>query len=141
MSAFARAAPFEMIAWWVREDRTRKLYESCWSEMIVLEEGGVIVGLVQPKGDEINGLWVHPDRQSTGAGTLLLRAGEEIIRRAGYRTARLTCSGFNPAARAFYRRRGYVETRRDRVFHASGVEVEEVRMERPLVEGEANRPG
>jgi GNAT superfamily N-acetyltransferase len=141
LSAFARAAPFELIAWWVREDRTRKLYERCWSEMIVLEENGAIVGLVQPRGDEINGLWVHPDHQATGAGTLLLRAGEEIIRRAGHRTARLTCSGFNPAALTFYRRRGYVETRRGRECHASGVEIEEVRMERPLADGEADGPG
>jgi GNAT superfamily N-acetyltransferase len=78
-------------------------------------------------GDEVNGLWVHPDRQATGAGTLLLRTGEAIIRRAGHRTARLTCSGFNPAALAFYRRCGYVETRRES--HASGIEIEEVRME------------
>lgn len=133
LSAFAQTAPFDLIAWWVRADRTRTLYQQCWAEMIVLEEDGVISGLVQPKDDEINGLWVHPARQGTGAGTLLLETGEEIIRNAGYRIAWLTCSGFNSGALDFYRRRGYVETRRDRSLHASGLEVEDVRLERLIV--------
>ena len=47
--------------------------------MTVLEEGGIIVGLVQPREAEINGLWVAPERQGTGAGTLLLRVGEQAI--------------------------------------------------------------
>ena len=80
--------------------------------MWVLKEGGALIGLVQPRGDEINGLWVHPDRQSTGAGTLLLQAGEEIIRRGGHQRAWLTCSGFNGSALAFYRRCGDQETQR-----------------------------
>lgn len=134
LSAFAQTAPFPLIAWWVRADRTTSWYEKHWPEMFVLEEDGVLVGVLQPKDSEINGLWVHPGRQRTGAGTLLLRAGEEIIRRAGHRTAWLTCSGFNVSALAFYRSRGYIETRRTRELHPSGVEVEDVRMERDLQE-------
>ena len=103
--------------------------------MWVLEEDGALIGLVQPRGDEINGLWVHPDRQATGAGTLLLQAGEEIIRRGGHQRAWLTCSGFNGSALAFYRRRGYQETQRTCETHGCGVEVEEVRMERLLLDG------
>src|SRR5690349_9346442 len=79
LSAFAQTAPFPLIEWWVRADRTTSWYEQHWPEMLVLEDDGVLVGILQPKDSEINGLWVHPGRQGTGAGTLLLRTGEEII--------------------------------------------------------------
>jgi ribosomal protein S18 acetylase RimI-like enzyme len=132
LSAFSQTAPFALIAWWVNADRVASLYREHWAEMLVLEEDGAIIGLVQPNGDEINGLWVHPGWQGSGAGTILLKTGEEAIRQAGYRTAWLTCSGFNTKALGFYQRQGYVETGRARELHASGVEVENVRMERPL---------
>jgi ribosomal protein S18 acetylase RimI-like enzyme len=136
LSAFAQTAPFDLIAWWVRVDRTATLYRQCWAEMLVLEQDGAIAGLVHPrfhpKDGEINGLWVHPARQGTGAGTLLLRTGEEAIRQAGHRVAWLTCSGLNPSALAFYRSRGYRETGPTRELHACGLEIEDVRMERTL---------
>jgi ribosomal-protein-alanine N-acetyltransferase len=132
LSAFAQTAPFALIEWWVRADRVTSIYRQYWAEMLVLEEDGVLVGLVQPKDDEINGLWVDPARQGTGAGTLLLGAGEDVIRRAGHRRAWLTCSSFNGKALHFYQRRGYVETGRDREPHAAGVEIENIRMERAL---------
>lgn len=133
LSAFAQTAPFALISWWVREDRTRRLYEQCWAEMHVLEEDGVIIGLVQPQIDEINGLWVHPQSQAAGAGTRLLRHGEALIRRGGHQIAWLTCSGFNGAALAFYARRGYQETQRVRTLHPCGVEIEDIRMERLIL--------
>jgi ribosomal protein S18 acetylase RimI-like enzyme len=133
LSAFAQTAPFALIAWWVQNDRVASLYRQYWTEMLVLEEEGVIIGLVQPKDDEINGLWVHPEWQGTGAGKLLLRAGEEVIRQAGHEVAWLTCAGINGKAFDFYRRQGYIETARDRTLHASGVKVEDLRMERSLL--------
>ena len=132
LSAFAQTAPFALIAWWVRTDRTRTIYEEHWREMLVLEEDGAVIGLVQPTSGEINGLWVRPDRQGTGAGVQLLEAGEDVIRREGHEVAWLTCSGFNPGALRFYRRHGYVETGRNSYLHPSGVEVEDIRMERRL---------
>src|SRR4051812_44450147 len=100
--------------------------------MTVLEEDGVVSGLLQPKDAEINGLWVHPAQQGRGAGLLLLRAGEALIQAAGHSLAWLTCSAWNERALQFYRRAGYGETARHRAPHASGVELEEVRMERAL---------
>lgn len=88
--------------------------------------------MVHIKNDEITGLWVRPDRQGRGVGTHLLRVGEDIIRRAGHAVAWLTCSGFNVGALGFYSSRGYLETRRERSIHVSGVEVEEIRFERRL---------
>ena len=137
LSAFAQTAPFALIAWWVREDRTARLYRQHWRDLIVLEQDAGIIGLVQPMQAEINGLWVHPDHQGTGAGTLLLLTGEQIIGRAGHQRAWLMCSTFNPKALAFYRRRGYVETQREREAHVCGVECETVRMERQLEGGQA----
>jgi ribosomal protein S18 acetylase RimI-like enzyme len=132
LSAFAQTAPFGLIAWWAREDVTSRWYEDHWRAMTVLEEDGAIIGLVQPAEAEINGLWVHPAHQGKGAGTLLLRAGEEAILGAGHQKAWLECSAFNPRAVAFYQRRGYVETERRRHAHRSGFEVEDVFLERAL---------
>jgi len=134
LSAFAQTAPFDLIVWWVREDRTNVFYRECWPAMMVLEEDGALIGLVQPKDDEINGLWVHPAHQGTGAGKILLRAGEDIIRSAGHQAVWLTCSGFNEKALHFYRGRGYVETRHERGRHVCGVEVVDIRLERRLAE-------
>ena len=132
LSAFAQTAPFALIAWWIRTDRVRVLYEEHWREMLVLEEAGAIVGLVQPAQAEINGLWVRPDRGGTGVGTQLLGAGENVIRRAGHEVAWLTCSGLNIRAFQYYGNRGYIETGREQYLHASGVEIEDIRMERRL---------
>ncbi len=109
--------------------------------MLVLEENGFIIGLVQCKEAEIHGLWIDPARQGAGAGAVLLGAGEKLIQRAGYEFAWLTCSAFNSRALGFYQRQGYIETRRDREVHVSGIEVEEIRMERVLDGGGAGRAG
>ena len=49
--------------------------------------------------------------------------------------AGLTCSGFNGLSLAFYRWRGYQQTQHTRETHGCGIEVEEVRMERLLLDG------
>jgi len=134
LSAFAQTAPFELIAWWAQADRTRALYEASWAEMHVLREGDLAAGIVHVKGSEINGLWVHPSRQGRGLGAALLRAGEGLVRGAGHDRTWLTCSAFNPRALAFYRRHGYEETGRERYVHASGVSLEDVRLERALAD-------
>lgn len=135
LSAFAQTAPFALIAWWAAEDRTRKLYEATWRDMFVLVEEGAIAGILQPSGDEINGLWIHPTWQGRGLGAWLLGEGERMIQGAGHDLAWLTCSAFNPNALRFYARQGYVETARTREVHRSGVEIEEVRMERRMGTG------
>jgi ribosomal protein S18 acetylase RimI-like enzyme len=77
--------------------------------MTVAEADGVLLGVVQPMKDEVNGLWVDPAAQGRGVGTALLRHGELEIAAAGYDRAWLSCSGFNPKARRFYVARGYRE--------------------------------
>lgn len=80
--------------------------------MTVAEETGILLGVVQPKDDEVNGLWVAPEAQGRGVGTALLHHAERQIVAMGHRRAWLTCSGFNPRAAQFYLSRGYVEVGR-----------------------------
>jgi len=132
LSAFAQTAPWPVIESWVVADRTSAHYRKHWQDMLVLEEAGRILGLVQPLEAEINGLWVHPASQGTGAGTRLLHAGEDAIRAAGHGTAWLRCSALNPRALAFYAKRGYVEKRRVTSTHPTGLTYVDIRMERAL---------
>jgi len=132
LSAFAQTAPWPLIESWAVADRTSAHYQRHWREMLVLVDAGAILGLVQPVEAEINGLWVHPAHQGTGAGTRLLAAGEDVIRREGHGTAWLRCSVYNPRALAFYAKRGYVETRRVSSTHPTGLTYADVRMEHEL---------
>jgi RimJ/RimL family protein N-acetyltransferase len=132
-SALAEIAPFPFIEYGVRQDRVTGWWKEQWPKMLVLEQDGEVVGLVQPREAEISGLSVDPRWQGTGAGTALLAAGEEHVRRAGHETAWLTISGENGRALRFYRRRGYLETGRKRRPHPSGADFEDVRLEKRLV--------
>jgi len=89
LSAFAQTAPFPMIAAWAASDALPERYRAFWREMHVLEEDGVVLGLVQPKEAEINGLWVHPTHQGKGAGVADLlgpqRPRPRLLREAGLR--------------------------------------------------------
>ena len=97
LSAFGTTAPFPLIQQWVRNDREATSYPRDWAAMFVLERDGVIAGLMQPTVDEIDGLWIHPDFQGQGIGTLLLRHGEKIIQDRGFSRSWLTCSALQPA--------------------------------------------
>jgi GNAT superfamily N-acetyltransferase len=44
----------------------------------------VVLGEVQPAGDEVNGLWVDPAAQGRGVGTALLGYAEGVIAAAGH---------------------------------------------------------
>lgn len=87
---------------WYREvirptlDRTR-----------VAERHGAPVGYVTCLDDLLDDIWVAPWAQGERVGALLLRAGEEIIRAAGFAEARLECVAANQGARRFYERHGW----------------------------------
>jgi ribosomal protein S18 acetylase RimI-like enzyme len=112
LSAFAQTVPFPMIQAWIAMDREPAWYASYWAMMTVAEFDGKIVGLVQPKDAEVNGLWVHPSAQGRGLGACLLAEAERQIASAGHHTSWLKCSAFNPRAQSFYSRYGYRVTRR-----------------------------
>jgi ribosomal-protein-alanine N-acetyltransferase len=124
LSAFADSAPAEFVREWLARDFERDWYPRHWRSMTVAEVGGIVLGLVQPMNDEINGLWVDPAAQGRGIGTMLLARGEAEITTAGYARAWLSCSGFNRKALRFYQARGYALVRVETKFRASGVREE-----------------
>jgi [ribosomal protein S18]-alanine N-acetyltransferase len=124
-SGFAESAPTAFVQAWRAREFEREWYPKYWPSMTVAEAGGLVVGVVQPMKDEINGLWVDPVAQGRGVGTALLRHGEAEIAAAGYGRAWLSCSGFNLKARRFYVARGYREAGHQLKERAGGV-VEEM---------------
>jgi [ribosomal protein S18]-alanine N-acetyltransferase len=133
LSAFKITAPFALLEQWQKNDREPAWYERDWPAMRVCERNGEVAGLVQPRDDEVNGLWVHPDHQGHGVGTMLLAEGEDEILRLGYDRSWLTCSSYNPRAVQFYEARGYVTARTISTVHPCGVTEPSFRMERLLV--------
>ena len=119
-------APQQFVSDWLARDFERDWYTRYWSSMSVAEDAGVLLGVVQPMDDEVNGLWVGPAAQGRGVGTLLLRHAEGQIAAAGHNRAWLTCSGFNPRGCRFYPARGYQEVGRQTKERAGGI-VEEIR--------------
>ena len=73
----------------------------------VAERDGAPVGYVTWLDDLLDDIWVAPWAQGQRVGALLLRAGEEMIRRAGFADARLECVAANAGARRFYERHGW----------------------------------
>jgi ribosomal-protein-alanine N-acetyltransferase len=136
LSAFSERAPFALIADWLRTDRESEWYPAYFHEVWLAEAGSTLLGLVQPRRDEINGLWVHPSWQRRGVGSFLLRSSERRIKAAGYTRAWLTCSRFNPRAIAFYAARGYLEERRYSERLPCGVDEEYLVFERGLLSAE-----
>jgi ribosomal protein S18 acetylase RimI-like enzyme len=132
LGAFADSVPAEMLREWRARDFEGTWYPVHWPSMTVAEDGGALLGLVQPMMDEINGLWVDPAAQGRGVGTALLRHGEREVASAGFARAWLSCSGFNPKARRFYVARGYREVRCETKERAGGVVEEMWYYERPL---------
>jgi [ribosomal protein S18]-alanine N-acetyltransferase len=135
LSAFADSAPAEFVQEWLARDFESAWYSAHWRSMTVAEDDGLLLGLVQPMSDEINGLWVEPAAQGRGIGSALLEHGEREIAAAGYGRAWLSCSGFNVNAQRFYLARGYREVRRETKVRTGGVVEEIVIYERPLEKG------
>jgi GNAT superfamily N-acetyltransferase len=132
LSAFAETAPPAFVRDRLAREFERDWYPRYWADMTVAEDGGVTVGVVQPRGDEVNGLWVEPAAQGRGVGTTLLRHAERQIAAAGHGRAWLTCSGFNPGAVRFYLARGYREVGREAKDRGGGVVEELLAFERRL---------
>lgn len=70
-------------------------------------EDGAVVGFLGARGGEVDMLFVDPDTHGRGAGTALL---EEVA--AHHAILTVDVNEQNPAARAWYRGRGFVEVGR-----------------------------
>ncbi|MEB3366882.1 GNAT family N-acetyltransferase [Saccharopolyspora mangrovi] len=75
------------------------------------EDGEVVfkaeVGALSSTVGQIQGVWVHPDRRSTGLGTAGTAAVADRLVRGWGRTASLYVNDFNVAARAAYEKVGF----------------------------------
>ncbi|GAB3683456.1 GNAT family N-acetyltransferase [Saccharopolyspora tripterygii] len=75
------------------------------------EDGEVVfkaeIGALSSTVGQIQGVWVHPDRRSTGLGTAGTAAVADRLVRGVGRTASLYVNDFNVAARAAYQKVGF----------------------------------
>jgi ribosomal protein S18 acetylase RimI-like enzyme len=135
LSAFAQTVPFELIRYWVERDWYASHCSHYWRRMTVAHRDRSVIGVMEPLGDEINGLWLLPSALGRGIGTRLTDIGEAQIRAAGHRIAWVSCAACNEGAPGFCRRRGYVERRRyvHRI-DAIGLDEPMIELERRLVE-------
>ena len=76
-------------------------------QSMVAVRGGVVVGFVTVRDDELDQLFLDATARGTGAADALLRAGEEAIAAAGHRDAWLAVVATNARARRFYERNGW----------------------------------
>jgi ribosomal protein S18 acetylase RimI-like enzyme len=101
-----------LTSWWTEEGAT---FAIAAGRVWVAEDGGKIVGMAMfGIKDGVVDLWrlyVRPERQGEGIGGSLL---DSVIAATRERADRVTLAYMdgNTAARAFYERRGFVETHR-----------------------------
>jgi N-acetylglutamate synthase-like GNAT family acetyltransferase len=83
-------------------------------EFLVAEDNARLVGCVylEHKGERayLGLLSVSPERQKTGVGSILMRESEQRCVRNGCRFIDLKTLNLRTDNRAFYKRRGYLET-------------------------------
>ena len=108
-------------------DDVRRSVESAGAILLVAEDRtGNVIGFsltFLDHGPEpwLESLHVHPDFQSSGAGTLLMRATARELQSRGFNTMRLGVVEGNTAAERFYERLGGVDAGREPVSWAIGV--------------------
>ncbi len=81
---------------------------------------------------EIQALYVEPRRWRTGAGTLLLNKGEELLAAMGFGEATLWVLDTNERGRRFYEARGWVCEGTLHAFCLGGSDVTEIRYRKAL---------
>ncbi|MZD09995.1 GNAT family N-acetyltransferase [Streptomyces sp. SID5785] len=89
-----------------------------YRQLVAVTDGGEVIGTAQvgiahdspEPGQGFANVYVHPDRQGRGAGTLLLRTAEEYL--AGHGARRVFCWALDGAANlAWAAARGYARSR------------------------------
>jgi GNAT superfamily N-acetyltransferase len=79
------------------------------ADTTVAEVDGVLVGFTMVDGDEVEQVFVDPDRHGTGVAGPLLAAAEERVAAAGYDVAWLAVVVGNARARRFYEKHGWTD--------------------------------
>ncbi|MBC8571075.1 GNAT family N-acetyltransferase [Zongyangia hominis] len=147
------AAPEDWkLVWEIVERSVRGSYAECYGEEVIgmflehhsvysiqeelmrhtvllLYDGGVPVGTGCLQGEEIKQIYILPDRQGKGYGSLLLRALEEEAARQGLSKVVLDAS---IPGRPLYQRRGYREVSHEQIVGEKGSVLDYWRMEKEL---------
>lgn len=108
--AWAPELPFGAVQAFAAADPARSHAESMWPHFLVAVLDGALAGMVHVADDQVESLHVDPDVWGGGVGSKLLGAAERQVARS-HPLARLEVRAFNKRARAFYKRRGWVEVR------------------------------
>ncbi|HZZ71043.1 MAG TPA: GNAT family N-acetyltransferase [Pirellulales bacterium] len=108
-----------------------KVYCNPYGDFLVglLHGRMVVMGALRKTGSgrcEIRRVRVHPDFQRQGLGRKIINRLEGHARQLGYHTVHLQTQEIQHAAREFYRRLGYRETRRKVLDGRDYVEFEKV---------------
>jgi GNAT superfamily N-acetyltransferase len=77
------------------------------ADTTVAEVEGVVVGFTMVSGDEVEQVFVDPDRHGTGVAAPLLAAAERQVAAAGHGVAWLAVVTGNARARRFYEKHGW----------------------------------
>ena len=115
------------------------LHDPEQTALVVEDDAGRIVGwcTVAPSRDadadgELWGIYVLADAWGSGAGTALMAAGVDALRKSGHREVILWVLEDNPRARRFYEREGWALDGSRKKDEFLGVPVTEVRYRRGL---------
>ena len=76
-------------------------------DSIVADRDGSVIGFTATGGDEVAELFVAEEARGSSAARRLLRAAEQVVRRAGHDQACLGVVTGNARARRFYEREGW----------------------------------
>lgn len=96
----------ESRARFVREQPARGYVQALWTDIIVAEQDGEVVGMYHLEGDYLHAIHVAPGRIGSGIGRALMDEAEAKGAR------RLEVRAFNTRAQQFYARRGWQESSR-----------------------------
>lgn len=96
----------ESRARFVREQPARGYAQALWTDIILAEQDGEVVGMYHLEGDYLHAIHVAPSRIGSGIGRMLMDEAEAKGAR------RLSVRAFNLRAQQFYVRRGWLEHER-----------------------------
>ncbi len=116
----------EQIAAWMKGRRPEGYLKAAASgeKFLVAEAGSTIVGFASWENDELLALFVHPDVQGCGVGSLLFKSCEEDAAACGSSIIRVKAAN---GAESFYADKGFSPVGRgSTVKH--GVHIEDTRM-------------
>jgi ribosomal protein S18 acetylase RimI-like enzyme len=123
------------------DDRTHswdRLLRQPRGQVLLAEERDVVLGFcavgpaIEDDWGEVFAIYVDPTHWGRGLGRDLLAAGEQSLFEAGHQKALLWVLDGNTRARAFYERQGWSLGKPIRIEAIGGVDVTEVRYEKPL---------